>query len=116
LKEVVMDLKIEVGEIASPLPTTSKNSWSVFEKDNMLKHCWCMQSHYVHCKGFWLSHASGLSKNREISSERCVIRQRVRCRHHLKWIKEEAWLKKALANFFMVQMANQHKVQLVRLI
>jgi hypothetical protein len=26
LKEVVMDLKIEVGEIASPLPTTSKNS------------------------------------------------------------------------------------------
>jgi hypothetical protein len=26
LKEVVMDLKIKIGEIASTLPTTSKNS------------------------------------------------------------------------------------------
>jgi hypothetical protein len=42
LKEVVMDLKIKIGEIASTLPTTSKNSWGVFEKDNRLKDRWCM--------------------------------------------------------------------------
>jgi hypothetical protein len=100
LKEVVMDLKIKTWEIASALPTTSKNSWSVFEEDNRLKDRWCMQSHYVHCRRFWSSHANGLSRNKEISSERCVIRQKVRCKHHPKWIKEEAWLKKALANFF----------------
>ncbi len=74
LKEVVMDLKIKIGEIALALPTTSKNSWSVFEEDNRLKDCWCMQSHYVHCRRFWSSHANGLSKNREISNETCVIR------------------------------------------
>jgi hypothetical protein len=52
-----MDLKIKIGEIALALPTTSKNSWSVFEEDNRSKDRWCMQSiskfATVHIKPFW---------------------------------------------------------------
>ncbi len=37
LKEVVMDLNIKIGETASTLPTTSKNSWSVFWRKQWVK-------------------------------------------------------------------------------
>jgi hypothetical protein len=65
LKEVVLNFFKKIGEIVSTLPTISKNSWSVFEENNRLKDHSCMQSHYVHCKRFWSSHANGLNKNRE---------------------------------------------------